>query len=111
MKTKNNIDASGLEKRVIQSIKKQVHITLQNQGDLKLDKTPVIVGEAEYFVASEPLDNRTMDQEEPPYCASSICSQYSQQIHRICHDQSWPPGRLILVCSPDTGECCYCSCK
>lgn len=47
---------------------------------------------------------------DPPDCPQETCASVREQIHALCLDHAWPPGHKILVCDPQSGECCYCHC-
>jgi hypothetical protein len=43
-------------------------------------------------------------------CTPGRCAEVAREIQNICKANKWPPGHKVLVCSPDTGECCNCHC-
>jgi len=110
MKKNKDLDASGLEKDVIQAIKKQAQATMQHQGANGKVQIPLIVGGAEFTMNSDLKKENDSKAEPCPLCDLSVCSQYVSQLQAICQEQRYSPGHLILVCDWETGVCCNCRC-
>lgn len=46
-----------------------------------------------------------------PMCSAAHCSGVSTHINDTCKANQWPVGHLVLICDPNTGDCCNCTCS
>jgi hypothetical protein len=44
-------------------------------------------------------------------CSAQHCSSVSAKINETCKKEEWPQNHLVLVCDPNTGDCCNCTCS
>ena len=44
-------------------------------------------------------------------CSATHCSGVSQKINETCKKNNWQIGHLVMICDPNTGDCCNCTCS
>lgn len=44
-------------------------------------------------------------------CSEQHCGGVSDAINKTCKANNWPVNHLVLVCDPNTGTCCNCTCS
>ncbi|MBL6448469.1 hypothetical protein JMN32_19305 [Fulvivirga sp. 29W222] len=101
------ISAAECSVDVIEKITQQVnHMATQIEGIDIGDFIPVVVGKDVYGV--EYSGNSSGD--EYKECTDTRCYDDTRIIHEVCRRNDWPIGAPILICSMETGTCCFCKC-